>query len=76
MANTVKITKKGQVTIPKYIRNILGSNVIEFTVEGGDIFIKPVNSVGGTLSSYARDSKNFKEIRDMAWEEAVRSRNK
>ncbi len=76
MATTVKITGKGQVTIPKHIRKLLGSDVVEFMVKGGDILIKPVNSVGGALNSYAKSHKNFNEIRDTAWEEAVRGRNK
>ena len=39
MATTSKITKKGQVTIPQRIRELIHSDVVEFAVVGKDIMI-------------------------------------
>jgi len=43
----VKITSKGQVTIPKKMRELLGTNVVRFRVEKGKIILEPVRDVGG-----------------------------
>jgi antitoxin PrlF len=57
-----KITSKGQVTIPRRIRDALGLKAgmrVEFGVEGGRAFLEPVSRTGmealaGSLSAYAR----------------------
>jgi len=54
MLTTTRITKKGQVTIPRKIRERLDSQIIEFAIVGNDIVIRPVKSVAGSLSSYAK----------------------
>jgi len=69
--NAFKITSKGQVTLPKNIRNILQSDVVEFEVKNGEVVIKPVKSVGGALSSYSKPYKPLKEVKDSVWEEAA-----
>ena len=70
---TAKITKKGQVTIPKKIREKLNSEVIEFDILENDVVIKPVKSIAGSLNSYAKKRViPFKEEREKAWEEIVR----
>jgi AbrB family looped-hinge helix DNA binding protein len=75
MATTAKITKKGQVTIPRKIREALDSQIIEFAIVGNDIVVRPVKSVAGSLSSYAKKRVvGFKETREKAWDEAVRER--
>ena len=75
MLTTARITKKGQVTIPRKIRERLDSQIIEFAIVGNDIVIRPVKSVAGSLSSYAKKGGvPFKEAREKAWDEAVRER--
>ena len=75
MLTTVKITKKGQVTIPRNIREQLDSQIVEFAIVGNDIVMRPVKSVAGSLSSYAKkEAVTFKEAREKAWDEAVRDR--
>jgi AbrB family looped-hinge helix DNA binding protein len=73
---TAKITKKGQVTIPREIRKALDSNVVEFEVSGNDVFIRPVRSVAGSLSVYAESYIPIKEIRDSVWDEVVQSKKR
>ncbi len=44
----IKITRKGQVTIPKKIRESLGveeGDVVEVRAEGGVVLVKPIGSV-------------------------------
>ncbi len=73
MPITAKITKKGQVTIPRKIREKLNSEVIEFDILENDVVIKPVKSIAGSLYSYAKKKViPFKEEREKAWEEVVR----
>jgi AbrB family looped-hinge helix DNA binding protein len=70
----MKITSKGQVTIPKEIRDLLKTDIITFDVVDGDVVVKPVRDVGGSLKEYAKNVRgdiSFKKMRDMAWEEAV-----
>lgn len=46
--NTTRITQKGQVTIPKHIRDYLGvktRNYIKFRIEKGKVVINPAASL-------------------------------
>jgi len=75
MLTTAKITKKGQVTIPRKIRERLDSQVVEFAIVGDDIVMRPVKSVAGSLRSYSeKGAVAFKEAREKAWDEAVKER--
>jgi len=75
MLTTAKITKKGQLTIPRKIREHLDSQVVEFAIVGKQIVMRPVKSVAGSLSPYAKKGTvPFKEAREKAWEEAVGER--
>jgi AbrB family looped-hinge helix DNA binding protein len=75
MSMTAKITKKGQVTIPQKIREKLNSQVIQFDIVEDNIVIRPVKSVAGSLSSYAKKGHiPYKQAREKAWEEATRER--
>jgi len=75
--SAVKITRKGQVTIPKEIREKLKANAVYFEVEDDIVMVKPVRDAAGSLSEYARNVKlgaSMKEMKDRAWEEAVREK--
>jgi len=75
MSITAKITQKGQVTIPRKIRTKLGSEVVEFDIVKDQIILRPLTSVGGSLSAYAKkDSIPFKEAREKAWDEIAREK--
>lgn len=79
MASTaVKITRKGQVTIPKEIREKLNANTIYFEVENEIVIVRPVRDAAGSLSEYAENVKpgtSMKQMKDKAWEEAVREKS-
>jgi AbrB family looped-hinge helix DNA binding protein len=73
----VKITRKGQVTIPKEIRDKLKANAVYFEVEDDTVMIKPVRDAADSLREFARNVKpgvSMKQMKDRAWEVAVREK--
>ncbi len=73
----VKITRKGQVTIPKEIRDKLKANAVYFEVEDDVVMVKPVRDAAGSLREFARNVKpgsSMKQLKDKAWEVAVRDK--
>lgn len=72
---TAKITSKGQTTIPKEIRALLKSNVIEFDVVEGVVVLKPVVGLGGSLRRYSKKHVPMKNVRDAVWKEVARERS-
>ena len=70
----VKITKKGQVTIPKEIRERLKTNTIYFDVKEDDIVVRAVRDVAGSLHEYAKNVKpgiSIRQMKEKSWEVAV-----
>lgn len=67
MRITATITEKGQVTIPRAIRNRIKSRVIEFVMEEDRIEIQPVQSVEGVLSEYAPAYTALETVRELVW---------
>ncbi len=76
MITTAKVTSKGQVTIPKEIRDMLKTDVVEFRLVKGNVIIKPVMSVGGSLQKYAKKYYPLKDIRNRVWEDVVNDKAK
>jgi len=62
---TVKITQKGQITIPAKFRRKLGTDVVEVEMEGEKIVIKPVKKLGGILNKYAIKNKPIEKKMQM-----------
>jgi bifunctional DNA-binding transcriptional regulator/antitoxin component of YhaV-PrlF toxin-antitoxin module len=69
--NTLIISSKGQIVLPKKIRKILGTNIISLLInDQHQIVITPVQELGGSLSSYTKDiSLSFDEIREQSWKD-------
>ncbi len=76
-----KVSKKGQVTIPKQIRkqlNISKDGSVLFVVENGEVKLKGVpagtaESLAGSLKAYAKKYEPLDKIRgkiqeEIAWE--------
>jgi len=73
----VKITRKGQVTIPKEVRDKLNATAIYFEVENDIVMVRPVRDAAASLRQYARNVKpgsSMKQMKDEAWEAAVREK--
>ena len=72
MSITAKITQKGQVTIPRKIRDKLGTEVIEFDIVKNQVIIRPVTSIAGSLRDYGnKKSLPFGKAREKAWDEVT-----
>lgn len=74
MAVTAKITSKGQITLPRKIRDALGSNTVEIEVEEGRVVLLPVKSVAGALGKYAKHAVPLAEVREKVWEEVANAK--
>jgi len=73
----VKITRKGQVTIPKEIREKLNANSVYFEVDNDIVLVKPVRDAAGSLNEYAGNVKpgvSMRQMKDRAWKVAVREK--
>ena len=66
---TLSIGPRGQITLPKKIRNLFKSNAVVLElVDNQHVMISPVPDVGGAISNYAKKTDlNFEEIRNAAW---------
>ena len=71
---TAKITSKGQVTIPKDIRDILKSSIVKFNIKDGKVEIEPVKEIAGSLKKYTKNVKkySFAEERETAWQSIIK----
>ncbi|MFZ4617707.1 MAG: AbrB/MazE/SpoVT family DNA-binding domain-containing protein [Rectinemataceae bacterium] len=67
MRATATISSKGQVTLPKAVRDQLGGRVIEFIAEDGRIEIRRVESVAGSLAAYSKGGATMEEVREATW---------
>ena len=70
----VRITQKGQVTIPKQIRERLRANAVYFEVVNEEVVVRAVRDAAGSLSEYAKNVQpeaSIQQMKDRAWEEAV-----
>ena len=65
---TAKLSQKGQITLPKKVRDFLGSNVIKVVIENGQVRLEPLKDLAGSLSQYAGRYIPFEEARERAWE--------
>jgi AbrB family looped-hinge helix DNA binding protein len=75
--SAVKITRKGQVTIPKAIRDKLKANAVYFEVKDDIVMVRPVRDAAGSLREFAGNVKSgasMRQMKEKAWEEAVREK--
>jgi bifunctional DNA-binding transcriptional regulator/antitoxin component of YhaV-PrlF toxin-antitoxin module len=70
----VKISGKGQITLPKRVREILATDVVKIVVEQGVVRIEPVKDVAGSFRKYAKPYVAMKKPRGKAWEEVMREK--
>lgn len=71
MSRFSKITKKGQVTIPKEIRDYLKTDVVRFRIIEGRVVVEPVRDLGGIFRRYVKKSIPFEKERELAWEKVA-----
>jgi len=61
----VKITSKGQITIPAPFRKRLKTDLVSVEMEGDKIVIKPISGIGGIFKKFAIKGKSPEEITKM-----------
>ncbi|MFO8065929.1 MAG: AbrB/MazE/SpoVT family DNA-binding domain-containing protein [Spirochaetia bacterium] len=64
-----RVTRKGQVTIPKDIRDVLGTQEVEFVLDEDTVILRRGRSARGMLATYA-DSQ-ARDAEQGAWQQAV-----
>ena len=71
--STVTISSKGQIVLPKKIRNTLNTSIVSLIINNeNQILINPVHELGGSLASYSKDTDlSFEEIREQAWKNTI-----
>lgn len=74
--STIKISSKGQIVLPKKIRQLFNSNIISLLIDDkNQVVLSQVHELGGSLSAYSKNtSLTFDEIREEAWQENTRTK--
>lgn len=75
--DTLTISPKGQIVLPKKIRNILKTNVISLEVnDNNQVLLSPLRDLSGSLSDYNNNTTlSFQEVREQAWKQNVMRHN-
>ena len=73
IVKTVKISKKGQITLPKEMREALGAGVLKLVLRDRQVIIEPVEDLAASLKKYAK-RVDLDQVRKEAWTEAVREK--
>ena len=69
---TAKITRKGQLTLPKAVRDALKVDVVRIILEeDGRVRIEPVEELAGSLKQYAERYISHEVARNQAWSKVV-----
>jgi AbrB family looped-hinge helix DNA binding protein len=74
VVKTVKISSKGQITLPKDVRDRLKENIIQVISDEKGVRLEPLPSLAGCLKEYAKGKPDisWEDIREMAWREATK----
>jgi AbrB family looped-hinge helix DNA binding protein len=71
MQRISKISSKGQITLPKAIREKLGSALVRLVSDEDGVRIEPVRELGGSLKAYAPSYVPLDEAREGAAQAAL-----
>jgi bifunctional DNA-binding transcriptional regulator/antitoxin component of YhaV-PrlF toxin-antitoxin module len=74
MNATATVTSRGQVTLPRKVRDVLDSRLIEFDVRDDIVLVRPVRSVAGGLAAYARKPRSLSDVRNEVWKEVAHAK--
>jgi bifunctional DNA-binding transcriptional regulator/antitoxin component of YhaV-PrlF toxin-antitoxin module len=73
--STLTISPKGQIILPKKIRNILKTDVVSLEVNNNNqVLLSPLHDLSGSLSGYKKNTNlSFQEIRKQVWQDKYRA---
>ena len=64
---TTKISSKGQITLPKPVRDLLGSDRVRVVVDNDSVRLEPAPEVAGSLRRYADHYIPTDQAVEQAW---------
>jgi len=68
---TAKISSKGQITLPKAVRDFLHTDILRVLIEDDEVRIQPVRNVAGSLKQYAKKDVSIQQAREDAWDQVA-----
>ncbi len=68
---TAKISSKGQITLPKAVRDFLHTDILRVVIEDDEVRIQPVRNVAGSLKRYAKKGISMEQAREDAWDQVA-----
>ena len=71
MHKIAKISSKGQITLPKAVRDRLGSRLVRLISDEYGVRIEPLPDVAGSLQRYAKNYVPIDEAREGAAQAAL-----
>jgi AbrB family looped-hinge helix DNA binding protein len=72
IVKTVKVSSKGQITLPKEVRDRLKEDIIQIVADEKGVRLEPLPNLMGSLKEYAKTYIPFEEARDYAWMEETK----
>ena len=73
----IKVTSKGQITIPREVRDRLQAHAVYFEFKDDLIILKPIRDAAMSLQEYAGKvppGRSMKRMKETAWEESTREK--
>ena len=61
IAKVVKVSKKGQITLPREARTALGTELVKVVTDKDGVRIEPVKDLAGCLKRYASKYNTWKK---------------
>jgi bifunctional DNA-binding transcriptional regulator/antitoxin component of YhaV-PrlF toxin-antitoxin module len=74
--SSLTISFKGQITLPKKVRDILATNTVKLEItDDNKVVLLPIKNVGGSLSAYGdNNTLPFQQVREIAWKDAIENK--
>ena len=76
VVKSAKVSSKGQITLPREVRELLGTDFVRIVCDAGKVSIEPVADLAGSLAHYSRKPVPFALARERAWDAVVRQKHK
>lgn len=78
VVKTVKVSSKGQITLPRAMREALATDLVRIVFEEGKVWVEPSPDPAGSLHRYAAGKRKipFEREREQAWSAHVRDKYK
>ncbi len=68
---TAKVSSKGQITLPKAVRDFLHTDILRVVIENDEVRIQPVRNVAGSLKRYTKKGISMDQAREDAWDQVA-----